>query len=222
MSLENFSKFFGKYAPVVNAGDIQLVHNGKYQSKRIRELGEEYLMPEYEVVNPKNVPYTEAALTGYMHEEIGRFKNFIDPGIRNYNLYVLDCDEIYIPIKNFRNVEKCVVSKDFDKPKEIRGVEYRVIGSYSDDISFKAEDENVLCYVGFKLHKVTKRDKEGRIVELNRKDAEDVFHYINQDESEFFENKIWDCFRDNFMTGHEKTFVDFDWMGWYTFFELID
>ena len=219
MSAEKFAKYFGKYAPVVNAGDIQLIFTGEFKPKKIRQTGRFYDVPVYEIVNPENIPYTKVSLDGYMHDEINRFRSFIEPGINAFAMYEIEGDDFYIPEEVERNIRKCLSTKILDKPIKIKNEEYRILGTYDNDFTLETEEENIKCSVGFKLNRVTKVDKNYGGTILSKSEAEDVFHFVNQQDMEFFEDKIWICFTDNLMNG--GSFVDFNWMGWYTNFHLV-
>jgi len=127
MSAEKFARYFGKYASVVNADGIQLVFTGELKPKKI--TGRFYDVPVYEIVNPENTPYTKASLDGYMHDEINRFRSFIEPGVNVLAMYEIEGDDFYIPEEVERNIRKCLATKILDKPVNIQNEQYRIMGT---------------------------------------------------------------------------------------------
>jgi hypothetical protein len=183
-------------------------------------------VPVFTIENPEDVPYTKEILTEYVIEEYRRFQTFMGgTSVGQGSItYLVEFDknvlDLYIPKDLKQEISNCLKSKDFNRVAWRSPENIRVIGEFSGYNQFEIDGENIHWYVDFKAHKLEMVDEEGKFKrEIDKSDYDYIFEVLD-DDMEFFENKIWSCVQNKLMP--HKTFVDFNYMSFYTRVERVN
>jgi len=194
-----------KMLPVIEADGITLRLTGKYKKSVYYKQ-----IPVYTIDNPKNLPYTKEALSGYVDEEIHSLKKFFpEVTVASQFLYYLDCDGLYIPQKTLNEISSCLVGKPFKLDTQYLMKEITIEGRFSKDFYFEIDGEMVVIEVNL-LVKSMEITLNGKVYYgFNEDEILDILHdRFDQDIDEL----MWQCLTDDIK--HNKSFVDFNWMGW--------
>jgi len=194
-----------KMLPVIEADGITLRLTGKYKKSVYYKQ-----IPVYTIDNPKNLPYTKEALSGYVDEEIHSLKKFFpEVTVASQFLYYLDCDGLYIPQKTLNEISSCLVGKPFKLDTQYLMKEITIEGRFSKDFYFEIDGEMVVIEVNL-LVKSMEITLNGKVYYgFNEDEILDILHdRFDQDIDEL----MWECLTDDIR--NNKSFVDFNWMGW--------
>jgi len=194
-----------KMLPVIEADGITLRLTGKYKKSVYYKQ-----VPVYTIDNPKNLPYTKEALSGYVDEEIHSLKKFFpEVTVASQFLYYLDCDGLYIPQKTLNEISSCLVGKPFKLNTQYLMKEITIEGRFSKDFYFEIDGEMVVIEVNL-LVKSMEITLNGKVYYgFNEDEILDILHdRFDQDIDEL----MWECLTDDIR--NNKSFVDFNWMGW--------
>ena len=217
MKLQKFFKLLPDFIKDVNVEGIIIKHTGEFittpYSRRY-----EVEVPVYTIENPNDLPYTKESLTTWLAEEYLGFQRFVNILAGGPITYFVEFDnsvkDIYIPKQIKEEIDNCLVSKDFNKVSWRNPENIRVIGEFKRYNAFDTEDNRIIWQVDFKPHRIEIVDEAGEFKrEVSKSDYDYIFETLRED-MEFFENKIWSCVQSRLIS--QKTFVDFDWMSWYT------
>ena len=222
MTTQKFFKLLPSFVKDINVDGITIKHTGEYRktsySKRY-----DVEVPVYTIENPNDLPYTKEALNTWLTEEYLKFQKFADlhVGVVSYFIEFDDSvKDIYIPQEIKQEISQCLKSKDFNKVAWRNPENIRVIGEFKEYNSFDSEDDRVIWQVDFKPHRIEIVDEKGDFKkEVSKSDYDYIFELLRED-MDFFENKIWVCVQSRLAS--QKTFVDFDWMGWYTHVDNVN
>jgi len=194
-----------KILPVIEADGITLRLTGKYKKSVYYKQ-----IPVYTIDNPKNLPYTKEALSGYVDEAIHSLKKFFpEVTVASQFLYYLDCDGLYIPQKTLNEISSCLVGKPFKLDTQYLMKEITIEGRFSKDFYFEIDGEMVVIEVNL-LVKSMEITLNGKVYYgFNEDEILDILHdRFDQDIDEL----MWECLTDDIR--NNKSFVDFNWMGW--------
>ena len=198
-----------KILPVIDADGITLRSTGKYKKSVYYKQ-----IPVYTIDNPKNLPYTKEALSGYVDEEIHSLKKFFpEVTVASQFLYYLDCDGLYIPQKTLNEISSCLVGKPFKLNTQYLMKEITIEGYFAKDFYFEIDGEMVVIEVNL-LVKSMEITLNGEVYDdfndnLEEDEIYDILHdRFDQDIDEL----MWECLTDDIR--NNKSFVDFNWMGW--------
>ena len=217
MKLQKFFKLLPDFIKDINVEGIIIKHTGEFittpYSRRY-----EVEVPVYTIENPNDLPYTKESLTTWLAEEYLGFQRFVNILAGGPITYFVEFDnsvkDIYIPKQIKEEIDNCLVSKDFNKVSWRNPENIRVIGEFKRYNAFDTEDNRIIWQVDFKPHRIEIVDEAGEFKrEVSKSDYDYIFETLRED-MEFFENKIWSCVQSRLIS--QKTFVDFDWMSWYT------
>jgi len=217
MKLQKFFKLLPDFIKDINVEGIIIKHTGEFittpYSRRY-----EVEVPVYTIENPNDLPYTKESLTTWLAEEYLGFQRFVNILAGGPITYFVEFDnsveDIYIPKQIKEEIDNCLASKDFNKVSWRNPENIRVIGEFKRYNAFDTEDDRIIWQVDFKPHRIEIVDEAGEFKrEVSKSDYDYIFETLG-DEMEFFENKIWSCVQSRLIS--QKTFVDFDWMSWYT------
>jgi hypothetical protein len=198
-----------KMLPVIEADGITLRLTGKYKKSVYYKK-----VPVYTIDNPKNLPYTKEALSGYVDEEIHSLKKFFpEVTVASQFLYYLDCDGLYIPQKTLNEISSCLVGKPFKLNTQYLMKEITIEGYFAKDFYFEIDGEMVVIEVNL-LVKSMEITLNGEVYDdLNDDLEEDEIYDILHDRfDQDIDELMWQCLTDDIK--HNKSFVDFNWMGW--------
>jgi hypothetical protein len=194
-----------KILPVIEADGITLRLTGKYKKSVYYKQ-----IPVYTIDNPKNLPYTKEALSGYVDEAIHSLKKFFpEVTVAPQFLYYIDCDGLYIPQKSLNEISSCLVGKPFKLDTQYLMKEITIEGRFSKDFYFEIDGEMVVIEVNL-LVKSMEITLNGKVYYgFNEDEILDILHdRFDQDIDEL----MWECLTDDIR--NNKSFVDFNWMGW--------
>jgi hypothetical protein len=223
MKLQKFFKLLPDFIKDINVEGIIIKHTGEFittpYSRRY-----EVEVPVYTIENPNDLPYTKESLTTWLAEEYLGFQRFVNILAGGPITYFVEFDnsveDIYIPKQIKEEIDNCLASKDFNKVAWRNPENIRVIGEFKRYNAFDTEDDRIIWQVDFKPHRIEIVDEAGEFKrEVSKSDYDYIFETLG-DEMEFFENKIWSCVQSRLIS--QKTFVDFDWMSWYTHVDNVN
>ena len=198
-----------KILPVIEADGITLRLTGKYKKSVYYKQ-----IPVYTIDNPKNLPYTKEALSGYVDEAIHSLKKFFpEVTVASQFLYYIDCDGLYIPQKSLNEISSCLVGKPFKLNTQYLMKEITIEGRFSKDFYFEIDGEMVIIEVNL-LVKSMEVTLNGEVYDdLNDDLEEDEIYDILHDRfDQDIDELMWECLTDDIK--NNKSFVDFNWMGW--------
>lgn len=198
-----------KILPVIEADGITLRSTGEYKKSYHYKK-----VPVYTIDNPKNLPYTKEALSGYVDEAIGSLKKFFpEVHVATQFLFHIDCDGLYIPQKSLKTISSCLVGKPFKLNTQYLMKEITIEGYFLRDFYFEIDGEMVVIDVNL-LVKSMEITLNGEVYnDLNDDLEEDEIYGILHDRfDQDIDGLVWECLTDDMR--NNKSFVDFNWMGW--------
>jgi hypothetical protein len=193
-----------KILPVIEADGITLRLTGKYKKSVYYKQ-----IPVYTIDNPKNLPYTKEALSGYVDESIHSLKKFFpEVTVASQFLYYIDCDGLYIPQKTLNEISSCLVGKPFKLNTQYLMKEITIEGYFAKDFYFEIDGEMVVIEVNLLV-----KSLNGVVYDEFEEDVEDEIYDILHDRfDQDIDELMWECLTDDIR--NNKSFVDFNWMGW--------
>jgi hypothetical protein len=197
-----------KMLSVIEADGITLRLTGKYKKSVYYKQ-----IPVYTIDNPKNLPYTKEALSGYVDEAIHSLKKFFpEVTVASQFLYYIDCDGLYIPQKTLNEISSCLVGKPFKLNTQYLMKEITIEGYFAKDFYFEIDGEMVVIEVNL-LVKSMEITLNGEVYDEFEEDVEDEIYDILHDRfDQDIDELMWECLTDDIK--NNKSFVDFNWMGW--------
>ena len=222
MKLQKFFKLLPDFIKDINVEGIIIKHTGEFittpYSRRY-----EVEVPVYTIENPNDLPYTKESLTTWLSEEYLGFQKFVGT-FGGPITYFVEFDnsvkDIYIPKQIKEEIDNCLESKNFNKVAWRNPESIRVIGEFKRYNTFDTEDDRIIWQVDFKPHRIEIVDESGVFKkEVSKSDYDYIFETLRED-IEFFENNIWSCIQ--YKLANRKTFIDFDWMSWYTHVDNVN
>jgi hypothetical protein len=198
-----------KILPVIDADGITLRSTGKYKKSVYYKK-----IPVYTIDNPKNLPYTKEALSGYVDEAIHSLKKFFpEVTVASQFLYYIDCDGLYIPHKTLNEISSCLVGKPFKLNTQYLMKEITIEGYFAKDFYFEIDGEMVVIEVNLFV-KSMEITLNGEVYDdLNDDLEEDEIYDILHDRfDQDIDELMWECLTDDIK--NNKSFVDFNWMSW--------
>jgi hypothetical protein len=223
MKLQKFFKLLPDFIKDINVEGIIIKHTGEFittpYSRRY-----EVEVPVYTIENPNDLPYTKESLTTWLAEEYLGFQRFVNILAGGPITYFVEFDnsvkDIYIPKQIKEEIDNCLESKNFNKVAWRNPESIRVIGEFKRYNTFDTEDDRIIWQVDFKPHRIEIVDESGVFKkEVSKSDYDYIFETLRED-IEFFENNIWSCIQ--YKLANRKTFIDFDWMSWYTHVDNVN
>ena len=194
-----------KILPVIEADGITLRLTGKYKKSVYYKQ-----IPVYTIDNPKNLPYTKEALSGYVDEAIHSLKKFFpEVTVASQFLYYLDCDGLYIPQKTLNEISSCLVGKPFKLNTQYLMKEITIEGRFSKDFYFEIDGEMVVIEVNL-LVKSMEITLNGEV--SDEFDEDEIYDILHDKFDQDIDELMWECLTDDIR--NNKSFVDFNWMGW--------
>lgn len=198
-----------KILPVIEADGITLRSTGEYKKSYHYKK-----VPVYTIDNPKNLPYTQEALSGYVDEAIDSLKKFFpEVQVASQVLYYLDGDGLYIPQKTLKTISSCLVGKPFKLNTQYLMKEITIEGYFSRDFYFEIDGEMVVIDVNL-LVKSIQVTLNGEVYDDFNDDLEEdeIYDILHDRFDQDIDELVWECLTDDIR--NNKSFVDFNWMGW--------
>jgi hypothetical protein len=193
-----------KILPVIEADGITLRLTGKYKKSVYYKQ-----IPVYTIDNPKNLPYTKEALSGYVDEAIHSLRQFFpEVNVAAQFLYYIDCDGLYIPQKSLNEISSCLVGKPFKLNTQYLMKEITIEGYFAKDFYFEIDGEMVVIEVNLLV-----KSLNGVVYDEFEEDVEDeIYDILHERFDQDIDELVWECLTDDIR--NNKSFVDFNWMGW--------
>jgi hypothetical protein len=194
-----------KILPVIEADGITLRSTGKYKKSFHYKK-----VPVYTIDNPKNLPYTREALSGYVDEAIDSLKKFFpEVNVAAQFLYYIDCDGLYIPQKSLNEISSCLVGKPFKLNTQYESKNITIEGRFSKDFYIEIDGEMVVIEVNLLVKSME--------ITLNGKvyygfDEDEILDILHDRFDQDIDELMWECLTDDIR--NNKSFVDFNWMAW--------
>lgn len=194
-----------KILPVIEADGITLRLTGKYKKSYHYKK-----VPIYTIDNPKNLPYTQEALSGYVDEAINSLKKFFpEVHVATQFLFYIDCDGLYIPQKSLKTISSCLIGKPFKLNTQYESKDITIEGRFSKDFYIEIDGEMVVIDVNLLVKSME--------ITLNGKvyygfDEDEIYDILHERFDQDIDELVWECLTDDIR--NNKSFVDFNWMGW--------
>ena len=200
-----------KILPVIEADGITLRLTGEYKKSFHYKK-----VPVYTIENPKNLPYTKEALSGYVDEAIDSLKKFFpEVHVATQFLFYIDCDGLYIPQKTLKTISSCLAGKPFKLNTQYLMKEITIEGYFSKEFYFEIDGEMVVIDVNLlvKSMEITLIDKVyDNLVNPVVPDEDEIYDILHDRFDQDIDELVWECLTDDIR--NNKSFVDFNWMGW--------
>lgn len=194
-----------KILSVIEADGITLRLTGKYKKSYHYKK-----VPVYTIDNPKNLPYTQEALSGYVDEAINSLKKFFpEVHVATQFLFYIDCDGLYIPQKSLNEISSCLVGKPFKLNTQYERKDITIKGRFSKDFYIEIDGEMVVIDVNL-LVKSMEITLNGEV--YNEFDEDEIYDILHDRFDQDIDELVWECLTDDIR--NNKSFVDFNWMGW--------
>jgi hypothetical protein len=194
-----------KILPVIEADGITLRLTGEYKKSYHYKK-----VPVYTIDNPKNLPYTKEALSGYVDEAINSLKKFFpEVHVATQFLFYIDCDGLYIPQKTLKTISSCLVGKPFNLHTQYEGKHITIEGRFSKHFYIEEDTEMIIVEVNL-LVKSMEITLYGKV--YYGFDEDEIYEILHDKFETDIDNLTWECMTDDIK--NNKSFVDFNWMGW--------
>ena len=215
VNIEFFFKQFTKMNQTIDCDNgLQLIWTGGYTGRFVKRFKDKEDVPVYFINNPNDSPYTKESLLGFIDYELELFRKImpIDGSYITSRLCEIESDEaLYIPNRVLRNITNKLQKVKVDKSKD----PVRLIGEFDGHFEISGNDEDMNVSVDFLLSELHLNGEE---IDSSHSDYDDWIDYFRYDNRDFLENEIWTSFSE--LTDN-KNFVNFNWMGWYSDFNII-
>jgi hypothetical protein len=205
LQLKRLMNTIVKMLPVIEADGITLRSTGEYKNSYHYKQ-----VPVYTIDNPKNLPYTKEALSGQIDEAFHSLKKFFpEVKVASQFLYHLEGDGLYIPQKTLNEISSCLVGKPFKLNTQYESKDITIEGRFSKDFYIEEDTEMIIVDVNLlvKSMEITLYDKV-----YYGFDEDEIYEILHDKFEQDIDNLTWECMTDDIK--NNKSFVDFNWMGW--------
>jgi hypothetical protein len=196
-----------------------IYHDDEYTGVRLDN--EIVKVPILKIKNPNNIPFSYNSLITLLDDELGIVGDFANVSIISYQrplLIVLNDfnrGDFYIPEENEKKLRKCLNTDTVEiKFRDNNNIIYTIYGKYivNNDFEMYWESSDVFKIdITFKIEKIFVDDLVRKVHHFmeNYDDMVHLVYDIRYDNSEVFENPVWDCITNNL--GKYKTMISSDW-----------
>jgi hypothetical protein len=196
-----------------------IYHDNEYT--KVPLYNEMVTVPILKIKNPNNIPFSYYALSDLLTTELEVVEDFANVHILPYkheSLIILnnfDERDFYIPEENKKKLRECLNTDTVEiKYRDNNSIIYTIYGKYIVDDDFEMyweSDENFKIEITFKIEKIFVDDLVRKVHHFmeNYDDMVHLVYDIKYDNSELFENPVWDCIIENL--GQYKTMINRDW-----------
>jgi hypothetical protein len=214
-----FSKVMSVYFKSKEIYGLIIYHDDEYT--KVPLYNEMVTVPILKIKNPNNIPFSYYALSDLLTTELEVVEDFANVHILPYkhaSLIILnnfDERDFYIPEENKKKLRKCLNTDTVEiKFRDNNSIIYTIYGKYIVDDNFEMyweSDENFKIEITFKIEKIFVDDLVRKVHHFmeNYDDMVHLVYDIKYDNSELFENPVWDCIIENL--GQYKTMINRDW-----------
>lgn len=224
MDKQKFFNLLPSFIGKIDVDGIIIKHNGNFITTPYSQR-HGVQVPVFSIENPNDIPYTKESLSMWLTEEVIKFRDFVSieklgPSLTYFIEFDDSIKDLYIPKQIKEQIDNCLESKDFDKVAWRNPENIRVVGEFKKYNQFDMEGDRITWHVDFKPSKIEIVDEKGNFKSsVNKEDYNYIFETL-MDDMDFFESKIWSCVQPTLSS--KKTFVDFDWMSWYTYVDNVN
>jgi len=214
-----FSKVMSVYFKSKEIHGLIIYHDDEYTGVRLDN--EIVKVPILKIKNPNNIPFSYNSLITLLDDELGIVGDFANVSIISYQrplLIVLNDfnrGDFYIPEENEKKLRKCLNTDTVEiKFRDNNNIIYTIYGKYivNNDFEMYWESSDVFKIdITFKIEKIFVDDLVRKVHHFmeNYDDMVHLVYDIRYDNSEVFENPVWDCITNNL--GKYKTMISSDW-----------
>jgi len=214
-----FSKVMSVYFKSKEIYGLIIYHDDEYTGVPL--YNEIVKVPILKIKNPNNIPFSYYALSDLLTTELEVVEDFANVHILPYqhaSLIILnnfDERDFYIPEENEKKLRECLNTDTIEiKYRDNNSIIYTIYGKYIVDDDFEMyweSDENFKIEITFKIEKIFVDDLVRKVHHFmeNYDDMVHLVYDIKYDNSELFENPVWDCIIENL--GQYKTMINRDW-----------
>lgn len=214
-----FSKVMSVYFKSKEIYGLIIYHDNEYT--KVPLYNEMVTVPILKIKNPNNIPFSYYALSDLLTTELEVVEDFANVHILPYkheSLIILnnfDERDFYIPEENKKKLRECLNTDTVEiKYRDNNSIIYTIYGKYIVDDDFEMyweSDENFKIEITFKIEKIFVDDLVRKVHHFmeNYDDMVHLVYDIKYDNSELFENPVWDCIIENL--GQYKTMINRDW-----------
>lgn len=190
---------------------------------------QEYRVPTFRIVNPKNLPFSYNSLIWMIIEYLHDLNKLTSANLKDgeiKSLVIIDdffTNDFYLPEKIEKRFMECIDGFEDSVKVAIKNIEYSIDFKFIVDSHFKmfwSFSDQFQIDISLELKKfAAKTVGTGKENLFSEKEIKSRFSNLVSDYPEVFENKIWPCISDN-ITEYE-TFVDGSWQFVYLNFNII-
>jgi hypothetical protein len=215
VNIEFFFKQFTKMNQTIDCDNgLQLIWTGGYTGRFVKRFKDKEDVPVYFINNPNDSPYTKESLLGFIEYELELFRKIIpiDESYITNRMYDIESDEsLYIPNRVLRNITNKLQKVKVDESKD----PVRLIGEFDGHFEISENGDDMHVIVDFLLSELHLNGEE---IDSSHSDYDDWIDYFRYDNRDILENEIWSSFSE---LTNNKNFVNFEWMVWYSDFNII-
>jgi len=214
-----FSKVMSVYFKSKEIHGLIIYHDDEYTEVRLDN--ELVKVPILKIKNPNNIPFSYNSLITLLDDELDIIGDFANVSIISYqrpSLIVFNDfnrADFYIPEKNEKKLRKCLNTDTVEiKFRDNNSTIYTIYGKYivNNDFEMYWESSDVFKIdITFEIEKIFVDDLVRKVHHFmeNHDDMVHLIYDIKYDNSELFENPVWDCIIENL--GQYKTMINRDW-----------
>jgi len=216
VNIELFFKQFTKMNQTIDCDNgLQLIWTGDYTGRNVSlNLRHREDVPVYFINNPNDSPYTKESLLAFIEDELELFRKIIpiDGSYITNRMYDIESDEsLYIPNRVLRNI-----TNKLQKVKVDISVDpVRLIGEFDGQFEISGDDDDIHVIVDFLLSELHLNGEE---IDSSHDDYDDWIDYFRYDNRDILEDEIWSSFSE---LNSNKNFYNYEWMSWYSDFNII-
>lgn len=215
VNIEFFFKQFTKINQTINCENgLQLIWTGGYTGRFVKRFKDKEDVPVYFINNPNDSPYTKEAISSFIESELESFRDIIpiDGTYITNRLYEIESDEaLYIPNRVLRNITKKLQEVTVNKESD----PVRLIGEFDGQFEISENGDEIHVNIDFLLSELHLNGEE---IDSSHDDYDDWIDYFRYDNREILEEYVWDCFEE---LNQNKNFYNYQWMAWYSDFNII-
>ncbi len=215
VNIEFFFKQFTKMKQTINCENgLQLIWTGGYTGRFVKRFKEKEDVPVYFINNPNDSPYTKEAISSFIESELESFRDIIpiDETYITNRLYEIESDKaLYIPNRVLRNITKKLQEVTVNKESD----PVRLIGEFDGQFEIFENGDEIHVNIDFLLSELHLNGEE---IDSSHDDYDDWIDYFRYDNREILEEYVWDCFEE---LNQNKNFYNYQWMAWYSGFDII-
>ena len=212
MTSEKFFKLFLLNHSTIDCNGIELKWTGKFYN--YERFSGSLEVPIYEIINPKDKPYTKEALSMVLED---RYKSILkiipyQPTIPRHLLAHIEGDDFNIPMDILNHIKKCMRNLKVDLILKVSTTDdetIKLVGHFDGEFYFEFHNDEIHFYPDLVDVSIYKNDE----VITDEEEFDGWSDYVRFDNPSLLEDFYWDCLTP-LVT--DENFVNYDWMSIYT------